>query len=336
MKKQLVFNRPVWIFLLFLVGSFLFINLNFRYWFHFMEQFMMFQTTSVYWKELAAQLGGWNEYIAEYLTQAFSFTSGPAFLVTALSGLIALLFYLYQQACCGKASMGISILPLFLFWLFPSETIVPMLVLLWALAGTVVCQSISDRKIRWSIGVLLVPLLYYVAVPAPFLYVVLLLLHEWMRADKGKPYLYSGILLGWTFMLPLVVMRLWLVIPMREAWTGKYIYHPEYPVPQSFWLIFLSFPVLTLVGRLCAKWRERIPPKQWLAVTECVLWAGLMAALIVLRKDPCGKPINMIIMPETELGTRLLLMLKRRVCMILMPWSMLIWPCRTPDVRPPI
>ena len=57
MKKQLVFNRPVWIFLLFLVGSFLFIDLNFRYWFHFMEQFMLFQTTSVYWKELAAQLG---------------------------------------------------------------------------------------------------------------------------------------------------------------------------------------------------------------------------------------------------------------------------------------
>lgn len=204
MKKQLVFNRPVWIFLLFLVGNFLFINLNFRYWFHFMEQFMMFQTTSVYWKELAAQLGGWNEYIAEYLTQAFSFTSGPAFLVTALSGLIALLFYRYQQACCGKASMGISILPLFLFWLFPSETIVPMLVLLWALAGTVVCQSVSDWKVRWGIGVLLVPLLYYVAVPAQFLYVVLLLLHEWMQAGKGKPYLYSGILLGWAFLLPLV------------------------------------------------------------------------------------------------------------------------------------
>lgn len=115
MKKQLVFNRPVWIFLLFLVGSFLFVDLNFRYWFHFMEQFMLFQSTSVYWKELAAQLGGWNEYIAEYLTQAFSFAAGPAILVTTLSGLIALLFYKYQQACCGKASMGLSILPLFLF-----------------------------------------------------------------------------------------------------------------------------------------------------------------------------------------------------------------------------
>lgn len=285
MKKQLVFNRPVWIFLLFLVGSFLFVDLNFRYWFHFMEQFMLFQTTSVYWKELAAQLGGWNEYIAEYLTQAFSFAAGPAILVTTLSGLIALLFYKYQQACCGKASMGLSILPLFLFWLFPSETIVPMLVLVWALAGTVVCQSISNRKIRMLVGVLLVPLLYYVAVPAPFLYAVLLLLHEWMRADQRKPYLYTGVLLAWTFLLPLLVMRLWLVVPMREVWMGKYMYHPEYPVPQSFWLIFLSFPVLTLVGRLCAKWQERLRPAKWLAA-ECIFWAGLMAALIALRKDP--------------------------------------------------
>ena len=47
-----------------------------------------------------------------------------------------------------------------------------------------------------------------------------------------------------------------LVVPMREVWMGKYMYHPEYPVPQSFWLIFLSFPVLTLVGRLCAKWQD--------------------------------------------------------------------------------
>ena len=285
MKKQLVFNRPVWIFLLFLVGNFLFVDLNFRYWFHFMEQFMLFQTTSVYWKELAAQLGGWNEYIAEYLTQAFSFAAGPAILVTTLSGLIALLFYKYQQACCGKASMGLSILPLFLFWLFPSETIVPMLVLVWALGGTVVCQSISNRKIRMLVGVLLVPLLYYVAVPAPFLYAVLLLLHEWMRADQRKPYLYTGVLLAWTFLLPLLVMRLWLVVPMREVWMGKYMYHPEYPVPQSFWLIFLSFPVLTLVGRLCAKWQERLRPTKWLAA-ECIFWAGLMAALIALRKDP--------------------------------------------------
>ena len=243
MKKQLVFNRPVWIFLLFLVGSFLFVDLNFRYWFHFMEQFMLFQTTSVYWKELAAQLGGWNEYIAEYLTQAFSFAAGPAILVTTLSGLIALLFYKYQQACCGKASMGLSILPLFLFWLFPSETIVPMLVLVWALGGTVVCQSISNRKIRMLVGVLLVPLLYYVAVPAPFLYAVLLLLHEWMRADQRKPYLYTGVLLAWTFLLPLLVMRLWLVV------------------------------------------QERLRPAKWLAA-ECIFWAGLMAALIALRKDP--------------------------------------------------
>ena len=224
MKKQLVFNRPVWIFLLFLVGNFLFVDLNFRYWFHFMEQFMLFQTTSVYWKELAAQLGGWNEYIAEYLTQAFSFAAGPAILVTTLSGLIALLFYKYQQACCGKASMGLSMLPLFLFWLFPSETIVPMLVLVWTLVGTVVCQSISNQNIRMLVGVLLVPLLYYVAVPAPYLYAVLLLLHEWMRADQRKPYLYTGVLLAWTFLLPLLVMRLWLVVPMREVWMGKYMY----------------------------------------------------------------------------------------------------------------
>ena len=47
MKNRLFVNNNTIILFLFIIGSFLFIELNFRYWYRFLEQYMMFQTTVV-------------------------------------------------------------------------------------------------------------------------------------------------------------------------------------------------------------------------------------------------------------------------------------------------
>ena len=48
MKNRLFVNNNTIILFLFIIGSFLFIELNFRYWYRFLEQYMMFQTTGSY------------------------------------------------------------------------------------------------------------------------------------------------------------------------------------------------------------------------------------------------------------------------------------------------
>lgn len=47
MKNRLFVNNNTIILFLFIIGSILFIELNFRYWYRFLEQYMMFQTTVV-------------------------------------------------------------------------------------------------------------------------------------------------------------------------------------------------------------------------------------------------------------------------------------------------
>lgn len=47
MKNRLFVNNNTIILFLFIIGSFLFIELNFRYWYRFLEQYMMFQTAVV-------------------------------------------------------------------------------------------------------------------------------------------------------------------------------------------------------------------------------------------------------------------------------------------------
>ncbi|MDR1937161.1 MAG: DUF6057 family protein, partial [Tannerellaceae bacterium] len=51
-------------------------------------------------------------------------------------------------------------------------------------------------------------------------------------------------LLAWALVLPLLAMRTLYVVPMREAFLGKHLFHPEYPIPASFWYIWCSFPLV--------------------------------------------------------------------------------------------
>lgn len=60
MKNRLFVNNNTIILFLFIIGSFLFIELNFRYWYRFLEQYMMFQTTGSYFQDRLAEPGGLN------------------------------------------------------------------------------------------------------------------------------------------------------------------------------------------------------------------------------------------------------------------------------------
>ena len=67
MKNRLFVNNNTIILFLFIIGSILFIELNFRYWYRFLEQYMMFQTTGSYFQDRLAEPGGLNEYVTEFL-----------------------------------------------------------------------------------------------------------------------------------------------------------------------------------------------------------------------------------------------------------------------------
>lgn len=71
MKNRLFVNNNTIILFLFIIGSFLFIELNFRYWYRFLEQYMMFQTTGSYFQDRLAEPGGLNEYVTEFLSSLF-------------------------------------------------------------------------------------------------------------------------------------------------------------------------------------------------------------------------------------------------------------------------
>lgn len=114
MKNRLFVNNNTIILFLFIIGSFLFIELNFRYWYRFLEQYMMFQTTGSYFQDRLAEPGGLNEYVTEFLSLAFIHPYGASVVIALLLGLISGCFFLYLKACGVRASMLAAILPSFL------------------------------------------------------------------------------------------------------------------------------------------------------------------------------------------------------------------------------
>lgn len=89
MKNRLFVNNNTIILFLFIIGSFLFIELNFRYWYRFLEQYMMFQTTGSYFQDRLAEPGGLNEYVTEFLSLAFIHPYGASVVIALLLGLIS-------------------------------------------------------------------------------------------------------------------------------------------------------------------------------------------------------------------------------------------------------
>lgn len=113
MKNRLFVNNNTIILFLFIIGSILFIELNFRYWYRFLEQYMMFQTTGSYFQDRLAEPGGLNEYVTEFLSLAFIHPYGASVVIALLLGLISGCFFLYLKACGVRASMLAAILPSF-------------------------------------------------------------------------------------------------------------------------------------------------------------------------------------------------------------------------------
>ena len=101
MKNRLFVNNNTIILFLFIIGSILFIELNFRYWYRFLEQYMMFQTTGSYFQDRLVEPGGLNEYVTEFLSLAFIHPYGASVVIALLLGLISGCFFPLLKSLWG-------------------------------------------------------------------------------------------------------------------------------------------------------------------------------------------------------------------------------------------
>ncbi|MCF2603556.1 hypothetical protein JQM84_07635 [Parabacteroides distasonis] len=257
MKTRQWINSGGWLLSLFLAGSFGFFEWHYRYFYRFLEQYMLFQTTESYAHTLLGEPGGGVEYVAEFLTQYFTIPGFSSMTIALLLGFSAAGLALFLRGCGGLSStMWISLLPGLLFWFFPQESIAPLLTVGIACWSTVLYSAIErPMGLRYLVGLVLLTLTYFLAAPANLLLGLFLGMAELFRREGTKSGLVAVAWLAVSALLPLVAMRTCFVVPMREAYLSKYMCHPEYPVPTSLFLLGLAYPFVALLRLL---WGERV------------------------------------------------------------------------------
>ena len=289
MKTQRLIHPAGWLLLaLFLAGSFGFFEGHYRYFYRFLEQYTLFQTTEGYWRGLLGEPGGGIEYLTAFLTQYFTIPGCSSAIIALLLAVIAGGLALFMRTAGCAQPMWLAVLPGLLFWFFPQESIAPLLAIGVACWSALLYSSIRQPAwLRYLVGLVLLTLTYFLAAPANLLLGLFLVIAELSRREGTKSGLMAVAWLALAALLPLVAMRSCFVVPMREAYLSKYMCHPEYPVPTSLIALGLAYPLTAAVGLL---WGERvlIRKERW----RLPLAIGSLVLLMVWPFLTCENPME--------------------------------------------
>ena len=289
MKTQRLIHPAGWLLLaLFLAGSFGFFEGHYRYFYRFLEQYTLFQTTEGYWRGLLGEPGGGIEYLTAFLTQYFTIPGCSSAIIALLLAVIAGGLALFMRTAGCAQPMWLAVLPGLLFWFFPQESIAPLLAIGVACWSALLYSSIRQPAwLRYLVGLVLLTLTYFLAAPANLLLGLFLVIAELSRREGTKSGLMAVAWLALAALLPLVAMRNCFVVPMREAYLSKYMCHPEYPVPTSLIALGLAYPLTAAVGLL---WGDRvlIRKERW----RLPLAIGSLVLLMVWPFLTCENPME--------------------------------------------
>ena len=230
--------------LLFVLGCGAFIELNFRYWYCFMEQYMMFQTTSRYLLQHLTEPGGMVEYITEFVSMGFYYPLCAAAVIALLIGAITLGFNRFLKACNIEKSMLAAIAPSFLLLLYPQETIAHFITLTVAITSAAIYVGIKRDKLRWGVGLVLLTASYFLAAPANLVFALMVAVYECIAHRR---YGVATTAVAWSALLPLLAMNIFFTIPIREAYLSKHLSHPEVDFPSALWVIGVAYPAWAII-----------------------------------------------------------------------------------------
>lgn len=272
--------------LLFMLGCGLFIELNFRYWYCFMEQYMMFQTTSQYFMQHLTEPGGMVEYITEFISMGFYYPLCAAVVIAIILGVISLSFNRYLKACGIERGMLAAIIPAFLLLLFPQETIAHFITLTIAITSATLYTTIKREKVRWGVGFIMITLSYFLSAPANIIMALLMAIYECLTQRR---YAISTAAIAWSALLPLLAMNTFYIVPMREAYLSRHLHHPEVEFPAALYVIGIAYPTWAVIMYIIRN-KVLISSDKWRARAEYTTLTLAILACLLFKIDLMEQP----------------------------------------------
>ena len=229
------------------------------------EQFQLFLFDADYWWKRIAVPGGLADYIAEYLTQFYYHVWAGACILAFLYVLLQrLVWKLAKEQGAADVYYPLSFLPIIVLWHFMGDEnamLSLVVALLLALSASCWYADLKGKWLRVAYILIVLPLLYWTAGAAHFIFMGWVIVREFLLNLKGKNF-WGGVGVFW----------------------GVGLWGIGCPLLASMWV---QFPIYRLMGGIGYYRFPAVIP--WIEIGLAVLLVVLpflLAALPALKKKP--------------------------------------------------
>ena len=151
----------------------LFFGLAYPYHIHYQEQYQLFEWTGAYFLDIFRAPGGLADWLGRFLTQFFYYAWAGAAILAVLLVAVQLLVW---KLCSEKnlVTYVFSLVPSVALWVaLLDENILPgaVVAVILSLAAAAAVLALKRRTMRRAVGLLAVPLLYWLCGPLAVVYV---------------------------------------------------------------------------------------------------------------------------------------------------------------------
>lgn len=258
----------------------LFFALAYPHHLHFQEQYQLFLFEAGYVREVLSVPGGLADLLGRFCTQFFLYARVGAIII----GVLLVVVQLMSARLVGwNQYYGLSFLPAALLWVFLLDENA-LLGGVWALILVMLAAwdigRIANPMGRSLVALVCAPLLYWMAGPAAFLFVLLVFLDEARRGTFVSRCI-SVVTVGVLCVLPAVLPH-FVSVSAARLWQG--VHYTRYPdaFPMWLWLATGSVAVLSMLHLFVKRWHES--EQRWVRPVVSALIALVVVALGVRVK----------------------------------------------------
>jgi hypothetical protein len=279
----------------FFAGIFVFFTFFYNSHLHFEEQFQLLLLTGDSFMAKIGYPGGFSGWIGGFLTQFYYLSAGGPFIITGLLfALQKVIKKILSKVNSSTLIFPFSFIPSLLAGMILCNEFYPLSsitgFLLAMLAGLAYVTATSD-KTRFTTGLILIPLTYWLAGGSFISLLLLMLVYEFLlylisrkKTGKGKDTKRAYDLKGWYFIsyiliaaaIPLLVNQYIILQPLMVTFMSEFYYNIVNTIPTAVLVLFLLPPLLLLVHFISPKEKhlKRSLALQ-IAVFTVLCWLGL-------------------------------------------------------------
>jgi hypothetical protein len=263
---------------IFFAGIFIFFMFFYNSHLHFAEQFQLFLLTGDYFTTRIAFPGGFNGWLGDFLTQFYYLSfAGPLIIAGLLLVLQLVIRRMLAVINPDPLLFPVSFLPSLLAGMilcnefYPLSSITGFLI---AMGAGLIYLRITGQTRRFITGLVLIPLVYWLAGGSYLSLLLVIFLHElllWRKSGKGEEvskagngtfsrWLYFPALIILSAGIPFLVRQFLIQQPIMLTYITEYYYNLRTTLPSAVFLLFILPPVLMIAVNLAVIREKHMKP----------------------------------------------------------------------------